>query len=37
MIYPKKAKLDQGNIVESRILKTDKIRLVNYDFTAHIK
>lgn len=37
MIYPKKAKLDEGHLIEGRIIKTDKIRLINYDFTNHIK
>lgn len=37
MIYPKKTKLDVGNPIENRILKTDKSRLYNYEIHTHIK
>lgn len=37
MIYPKKVKLDEGNHIEFRIKKTDKLRTLNYDLEEALK
>lgn len=37
MIYPKGVKLDPGNYIDNRILKTDKLRTFNYELASHLK
>ncbi len=37
MIYSKKAKLDRGNPIEMRVLKTEKLRVANHDLKQHLK
>ena len=37
MIYPKGIKLDPGNYIDNRVIKTDKLRTYNYELCSHIK